>query len=324
MRNVIEPWGVYVPFIYSAVAYWSLGAMQILLRGGLHPIFMMDGAYLFYVGMMFRLFAPARKYVVGHLVSLILLLSLTPLVIGVGMEVAFLVMMWAIRDVRKYGSKFPINYLVLISPLAGAVSWLTFNLFHDFYTLEVPLLLYVLGVNVGVFSATLGGRALLGKKQVPLIVTILASYFFPPLVNLVSIVYPFLLLRRKSFTAKLNHNAISALVNMSAVTFSGIFGLLMGGLYLLHSFTVGIMTVLLMSCSTYSLARYNYGWEWIIPILLLIDMVTFSGIPWAFALAIYLYLIRNALGPFSLKNGVSSRFISPGYSSEHQRQQETK
>lgn len=129
MRNVIEPWGVYVPFIYSAVAYWSLGAMQILLRGGLHPIFMMDGAYLFYVGMMFRLFAPARKYVFGHLVSLILLLSLTPQVIGVGMGVAFLVMMWAVRDVRKYGSKFPINYLVLISPLAGAVSWLTFNLF---------------------------------------------------------------------------------------------------------------------------------------------------------------------------------------------------
>ncbi|MCG3108142.1 hypothetical protein L3N51_00423 [Metallosphaera sp. J1] len=321
MKSVIEPWGVYIPFIYGAIAYWALGALQIVIGGNLHPLFMMSGAYLFYVGMMFRLFAPARKYIVGHLVTLVLLLSLTPVLIGAGMGVAFMIMMWAIGDVMNYGSKFPINYLVLVSSLAGTVSWYVFSFFHDFYVLEVPLLLYVLGVNVGIFSATLGARPLLGKKQIPLLLTILASYFFPSLINLITVVYPFLLIRGRTFRVGINLTTLSALLNVGAIVFSGIFGLFEGGLYPLHSFTVGIMTVLLMSCSTYSLARYNYGWEWLIPLLLVVDLITFTGIPWVLALLLYLYLVRNALGLYSLKNGISSRFISQEGSSKHQRQQ---
>lgn len=309
MKNAIEPWGVNVPFIYSALLYWTLGAVQILLKGALHPLFMMDGSYLFYVGMLYRLFSPAKRYVLGHLTSLILLLTLNTILIGIGMLVVSITLTLAIFDVKRYGSKFPVNYLVILSPFSGAFSWLLFYFTNDYYYLEIPLLLYILGVNVGVFMATLNGRPLFGMKQLAIILPIFLGYVYPILINIITIIYPLFIIRVRTFRSKGSLTTLSATLALVSIVVSASLGLILGGLYFLHSFTVGVMSVLLFSCSTYALARYNYRFEWIISILLLLDLISFSGIPWILAVGMYVFLIRESLGIFGIKHGISSRFV---------------
>lgn len=113
----IEPWGVNVPFLVLGLIYWCIGGISLFENITFHPLLMMIGTYSIYFGMFQRLFFPARNYLALHLISLVLLAipvypfqALASLAL-IGVEV------WGIRDIKSYGSKFPVNWLVLSSPL---------------------------------------------------------------------------------------------------------------------------------------------------------------------------------------------------------------
>jgi len=101
----------------------------------------------------------------------------------------------ALRDVKAYGSRFPWNFLVLLSPPSSAVAWFLFH--GNYWILVPPLLLYVLGVNVGVFSANLSLRPLLGLSQLPVVVSVLLTWLFPKLLPITLAIYFSLLLYRR-------------------------------------------------------------------------------------------------------------------------------
>jgi hypothetical protein len=94
----------------------------------------------------------------------------------------------ALRDVKSYGSRFPFNALVLASPVLSSISWTAFVFFKDPTLLIPPLVSYVLGINIGVFKATLGSKPFFGWRQTPYLA--LASFsFLPPAFSAAVILY---------------------------------------------------------------------------------------------------------------------------------------
>ncbi|ACP46749.1 conserved hypothetical protein [Sulfolobus islandicus Y.G.57.14] len=304
----IEPWGVNIPFIFLAIAYWALGSLSLPLNWSYHPYFMMLGAYALYFGMIQRLFFPAKNYLALHIASLIFLaipIYYFQIIASVALAITEVK---ALLDLRNYGynaKKLPINALVLSSPFASIITWL---LYPNYWLLITPLLLYILGVNVGVFSVNLRTRPVFGLYQLPIFLIIISSYFFPILFPFIGVVY-FLTIYRKTFTFK-NTSAISSLLSLIVIP---LLSLYFGDF--VHAFTLGIMSTLFFSCITYSTSRYNY--DKIVISIILSDLAyilrffyfKISGIFWVIAVLYFLYLIRDNFYLTSIKLGLSMRFI---------------
>ncbi|WP_338598812.1 hypothetical protein V6M85_08620 [Sulfolobus tengchongensis] len=301
----IEPWGVNIPFIFLAVIYWALGALSIILNLPYHPYFMLIGAYALYFGMIQRLFFPAKNYLPLHIASLIFLaipIHYSQIIASVCLSVTEI---WALRDMKKYGSKFPVNALVLSSPFASIIAWI---FYPNFWTLIVPLLLYILGVNVGVFSANLRTRPIFGVYQIPIFLIVLLSYFFPLIFPFIGIIY-FLVIYRKIMTVR-NLSAFSTLLSIIIVPLLS--------LYFkdyIHAFTLGIMSPLFFSCIIYSTSRYNYNRVVALTTLSALSYILrtinleMSGILWIIAVLYFLYLLKDNFYLTSIKLGLSMKFI---------------
>jgi len=310
----IQPWGVNVPFIYLSSLLWALGGIS--LRWGLpyldHPYLMILGAYSLYCGMIQRLFFPARKYLPLQLTSLILL----PFPFHFFQVAAFgsltITEVIALRDVKAYGSRFPWNFLVLLSPPSSAVAWFLFH--GNYWILVPPLLLYVLGVNVGVFSANLSLRPLLGLSQLPVVVSVLLTWLFPKLLPITLAIYFSLLLYRRKERGIHSLTALLTGVSGVLVPFSSLY---LGDL--LHAFALGVMAPFFASCIVYSTSRYNYGRTWPIPLafassyFLRFHYLGVSWVPFALASLYFLFLARESLGFTALKYGMSKKYLEPRF-----------
>jgi len=303
---VLEPWGVYVPFIYLSIIYWLIGSLG-LLYGVYHPLFMMLGAYSFYFGMLQRLFVPAKKYLPFHITALALLSYPSYITASLSSLVVTICIHKSIYDLLKISKgklNFPLNLLVLSSPLLATVSWLLFPV-NPYYTLP-PLIAYILGVNIGVFTAVAGAKPFFGVSQIPFLLLTILTYFYPTLIPIIFVIYLVFLFRKgilPSFTPLLIITS-SVIVLLSSYFINDI----------IHAFLLGVMTQYFFSCSTYSLARYNYSKLWIMSVLILLAYFTrtvnlqFSGVFWLASVALYLYLAKDALGMHGIKYGNSKVF----------------
>ncbi|MEM1627589.1 MAG: hypothetical protein QXV69_10095 [Sulfolobaceae archaeon] len=304
---VLEPWGVYVPFIYLSVVYWLLGGFGLFSFGINHPLFMMLGAYSFYFGMLQRLFVPAKKYLPFHIASFIVLLYPSYFSALISSIIVSICLYKSIYDLLKISNgklNFPLNFLVLSSPLLSAVSWYLFPI-NPYYTIP-PLIAYILGVNIGVFTAVLGARPFFGVRQIPFLLLVVLSYFFPFLIPIIFIVYFIFLFRRgisASFTPLLMVTSSLVILFSSYFTHE-----------IIHSFTIGIMTQYFFSCSVYSLARYNYKKLYLISIFAFLSyFIRFMNLPasglfWMASVLVYLYLVKDAMGIHGIKYGNSKVF----------------
>ncbi|MEM3972278.1 MAG: hypothetical protein QXF96_06770 [Saccharolobus sp.] len=303
----IEPWGVNVPYILLALIYWTIGSFSVILGLPYHPYFMLIGAYALYFGMIQRLFFPAKKYIALHILSLIFLAIPFYYFQILATITLILTEIWGLRDVKGYGGRFPINALVLSSPFASLIAWL---LYPNFWALILPLLIYVLGVNIGVFTANLNTKPVFGIKQIPIFVIIILSYFFPIAFSLTGLVY-FLTIYRKSMNIK-NISAFSTLLSIIIIPLLS--------LYFkdyIHAFTLGIMSPLFFSCITYSTSRYNYNKVFVPSILSALSYVLrdlnllVSGILWVIGLVFFIYLIKDNFYFKAIQYGLSMKFLKP-------------
>lgn len=303
----IEPWGVNVPYIYLSTIMFFSGGVSLFLHIPLHAYLMTIGAYALYFGMIQRLFFPAKNYLVTHVIALILLaIPLSHYFQAAASLVLIVTEIWALKDVKSYGGKFPINVLVLSSPFLSFIFWL---LFLNYWSLIIPLLVYILGVNIGVFTATLGAKPFFGEKQLPILVLALLTLFFKFLLPITLLLYFILLFYRRirkliSITS-LIVIGVSIAVTLSALVFHDY----------IHAFYLGVMSSFFFSCITYSTASYNHG-KVGYAILLLIPAyflrlvsVELSGIFFPIAFLIFLYLIKETLGIDGIKYGISKRFL---------------
>ncbi len=309
MKNAIEPWGVNVPFIILGFIYFAIGGISLILNPSNHGFFMFLGSYSLYAGMILRLFFPAKKYLVTQLATLFTLsIPLYPFTI-----ISFLFLaiteIWGIKDVKSYGSKFPINVLVLSSPLASFISWLIFPII-GYKVLVISLLFYLLGINEGVFSATLGLKPKFGVKQIPIFLLILLlffSYEFFPLIIIAYIGWLFY------DTKKIKNKNISALSTISSSASTAIGSYFLGEVT--HAFALGTMAPFFYSCITYSTSRYNYNKIYIVSILLALSYFSrflyfrASAVFFILASALFLYLIKDNLTLTTLKLGMSKKYL---------------
>jgi hypothetical protein len=300
---VLEPWGVYVPYIYLAIIFWVLGSLSIFLNFPSHPYFMILGSYSFLFGMLQRLFFPAKKYLIFHILSFLFLALQYKYFVILACLTVFLGFIKSIRDVKSYGLKKlpPLNLLVISSPLLGAISWILYN--GNYWILVPPILSYLLGVNIGVFSATLNTRPFFGIKQLPFIIGIIILYFINYLLPFILLAYFLYILRRN---IRFYLTSISVILTSVITSFSSIY---LGDT--IHAFMISTMSPLFFSCSLYSLARYNHN-KLIITIpfflasyYLRFTLLTLSGLFWILTVIVYVYLVKDALGLHGLKYGNS-------------------
>ncbi|AWR97987.1 hypothetical protein DFR86_10875 [Acidianus sulfidivorans JP7] len=309
MKNAIEPWGVNVPFIYLSIIMFTLGGLSLFLNDpliGFHGYYMTIGAYSLYFGMIQRLFFPAKKYIYTQLLSLFTLaLPLSHYFQAVASLFLIITEIWALKDVKGYGGKFPINLLVLSSPFASFIAWL---LFTNYLILIIPIFIYILGVNIGVFVATLRARPLFGYKQIPILILIVLSFFFfKILFPLTLIVYFGILLSKR---IKINLTSLTTIgVSLGLAIIVIFFG------DYIHAFYLGTMASFFYSCITYSTARYNHGKVFYSNLLLILAYVLrfvnlgLSSIFFPISFLIFLYLIKDNLGIDGIKFGMSRKFL---------------
>ncbi|BBG23272.1 hypothetical protein IC006_0556 [Sulfuracidifex tepidarius] len=305
----IEPWGVNVPFLLLGLAYWCAGGVSLFEGLAFHPLFMMIGTYSIYFGMFQRLFFPARNYLPLHLASLVLLaVPVYPLqafasVSLVGVEV------WGVKDIRSYGTRFPVNWLVLSSPVASVVAWLLYPL--DVWVLVVPLLLYLLGVNVGVFSATLGLKPKFGWRQFPVLDMVVLTGVLPSLFPALVVAYTvwlFLGTRRFKFN-------LTALLSLLTPVVASISSLSLGEE--IHAFALGMMAPFFFSCITYSTSRYNYGRTVPVPVLLLSSYLLrsfdlwFSSLLFILSTLYFIYMTKDNFTLTTVRSGMASKYVRP-------------
>lgn len=135
-------------------------------------------------------------------------------------------------DVKRYGSKYPVNYLVLSSVPMTLLAWTIYG--GNYWLLVPPLLSYLLGVNEGVFSSTLRIRPRMGIQQLPIMASVMASWFFP-----VAVV-PAVLIYVASFGWKGARPRLSALITLVVMVVVPTSSVWLG--YQVHAFTLGIMS----------------------------------------------------------------------------------
>lgn len=313
----IEPWGVNVLYIYLTIIAWTLGIFFLFRHDiQMHGYFMMIGAYSLYAGMVQRLFFPAKKYIGLHLATLITLaIPFSHYFQALAFSLLTVTEIWSLYDLKSYGvklSKFPLNILVLISPPLSAISWALLN-FHDFWILVPPLFSYLLGVNIGVYSATLGNKMYTGYTQVPLIAMVLATFLSKIMLPVTLVIYLGYILikrtRKRIMISALLTLIISIIVPISAVYLGD----------MLHAFTLDVMIPYFMSCITYSISGYNYPKEWAIPILMafafyfrFISILFKASVVFGVVAVLYfIYLNKDSLGWMSMKYGMSKKYLEP-------------
>ncbi|MCY0849680.1 hypothetical protein [Sulfuracidifex metallicus] len=296
MYKKIEPWGVNVPFIYLSIFYWVIGAISLLIPQvhNQHPYFMMIGSYSLFFGMIQKLFFPAKRYL--PLQVAVLVFATIPIYYSQVFASLFLFIeeIVALKDITSYGGRFPINLMVLSSPPLSVIGWI---MYPDFRVLIVPLLMYVMGVNIGVFRATMGTRVIMGVKQIPLMVLVLMVGVIPYLFTIVGVLYSLALINSK---VKFNLSALTTLLSVSIVPLFSLH-------HEIHAFTLGVMSPLFFSCITYSLIRKRY--DRVLPMSLLSALSFFlrplfllpSGVPWLIAVIIFLLTIKDRLGVKDIK-----------------------
>ena len=111
----LRPWGVNVPFIVLGLAYFLAGGLSLWKNSQDHGYLMMVGAYALYEGMITRLFFPATKYFKLQALTLISLAVPLPEAQALSSYALTFLELRALRDVKSYGSRFPVNALVLAS-----------------------------------------------------------------------------------------------------------------------------------------------------------------------------------------------------------------
>lgn len=308
VNKSIEPWGVNIPFIYLATFMFTLGGISLSFDDFpfSHPYLMLIGAYALYFGMIQRLFFPARKYILTHVLSLILLgIPFSHYFQFLASIALIITEIWALKDVKSYGSRFVTNTLVLSTPFLSAVLWF---LYLNLWSLTVPLLVYMLGVNIGVFTATLGVKPFFGKLQIPILLLSLLTIYFPFILPFALSLYTVTLLRKgmRSFD-------ITALSIISLILISTFSSLIIDDET--HAFYLDVMFPLFFSCITYSTARYNYRKVYVeVPLLALSYFFRFinlgiSALFLPIAYIYFLYLIKDTLGVKGIKYGISKRFL---------------
>lgn len=304
MEKTIEPWGVNIPFIILTIIYWLLGGISLVNGLPFHPYFMMIGAYSLFFGMLLRLFFPARKYFSLHILSLILIaIPIYPFQAIASLSLIFNEL-WGLRDVIHYGSKFPINLLVLASPFSSLLSWSLYP-YYGYSILMVGLLFYLFGINIGVFTATAGAKPKFGVKQLPIFVLILLTIY-----------HNFLFFALLGYFVWLFYNSNIIKKGLSVV-FASLF-ITLASIFLgdeIHAFALGIMAMFFFNCIIYSTSRYNYGKAYPIPYLLLISYffrfinIEISGLFFIISTLYFLYLIKDNFTLKSLKTGLSSKYF---------------
>ncbi|BDC17303.1 hypothetical protein [Acidianus sp. HS-5] len=308
MKNVIEPWGVNIPFLLLGFIYFAIGGISLISNPLAHGYFMFLGAYSLYEGMLLRLFFPAKKYLALQLATLVSLsIPLYPVVVT---SFLFLtaVEIWGIRDVKSYGSKFPVNILVLSSPPISFISWLILPI-KGYEVLIIPLLLYLLGINVGVFSANLNLKPKFGIKQIPIFLLVLLLYLDYKLFPLVIIAY-FVWLFYGPKRVNKNSSALSTVLSSLSTSFSSYF---LGET--IHAFALGTMAPFFFSCITYSTSRYNYDKIYLVSALLALSyffrFIIFpdSAVLFIASSAIFIYLIKDNFTFTTLKLGMSKKYL---------------
>jgi hypothetical protein len=300
----IKPWGVNVPYMILAVIYWTIGGFSLTASPSDHPYFMLLGAYSLFFGMIQRLFFPATKYFALQILTLILLsipISYFQVLASISLT---LTEIWALKDVMTYGGKFPVNLLVLSSPFLSVIAW---SLYPQFWVLILPLLTYSLGVNIGVFTATLRTKPVFGRDQLPLLFFLILSVIIRPLYYFVGVIYLLMIVRTRY---KMN---LSASVTLFSVFVTPLLALFLGDT--LHSFFLGVMAPLFFSCIVYSTSKYNYDYVWFpvltsfLSYLIRGISIELSGIVWAISLLSFLYLVKDNFSLTTLKTGLSSRYL---------------
>jgi len=306
-EKIVEPWGVNVPFIYLATIMFLLGGLSLHYYFLSHAYLMTIGAYALYFGMVQRLFFPAKKYLVTQLLSLILLAIPFSHYFQFFASVSLIITeIMALKDLKSYGSKFVVNLLVLSSPFLSAIFWF---LFLNYWSLAIPILVYILGVNIGVFTATLGAKPFFGKDQIPILLLSILTLPFPILLPITLAIY-ILFLFRKRIGKQRNITSISVIASMLISTFSSLYL----GDYI-HAFYLGVMFPLFFSCITYSTARYNHGKVVYIAVLFILSYFTrfinleLSALFLPIAYLYFLYLIKDTLGITGIKLGISTRYL---------------
>jgi hypothetical protein len=305
MEKSIEPWGVNLPFIILSMIYWALGGLSLIKYPYFHPYFMMIGTYSLFFGMLLRLFFPARKYFPVHILSLIFLAI--PFYPFQSIASAFLLLneIWGLRDIKHYGSRFPLNLLVLASPFSSLLAWSLYP-FYGYFILMIGLLFYLFGINIGVFTATAGAKPKFGIKQLPIFILIIIS-FYPKFLFFALLGY-FIWLFYDSKQIKYRYLSVS--FTSLTVTLSSIF---LGEE--IHAFALGIMAPFFFNCIVYSTSRYNYEKVYPIPYLLLVSYflrfinLEVSSVFFIIATLYFLYLIKDNFTIKSIKVGMSSRYL---------------
>ena len=304
----ISPWGVQAPFLALSVTYFALSLIKLVMHDfSDHAYFAMIATYAMLYGMLLRLFFPATKYLPAHLIALIAIAIPFPASQAVSALAVTVAEAWGLKDVKSYGSKFPVNYLVLSSPPAGIIAWLAFYFTGNFTFLIPPVVLYVLGINVGVFAATLRSKPFFGKRQLPFLLLSVLS-FLKPIYALDVLAYSgYVLSKVRNFKTPSSLVLVSFL--MSSVT--ALF------INFVHSVMLGLMLPSFINCVVYSIARYNYGNK---PHQLSLVLIFMSLIAWEplkavsviltlLALLIFYALIVHNFYPRAVKLGISVKFL---------------
>jgi hypothetical protein len=307
----LQPWGVNVPFLIVAAVYFAAGGLSLTLRQFDHGYLMIAGAYALYEGMLLRLFFPATKYIWLHVAILITMAIPLPQSQVVSAVLLAYLMYRGLKDVKSYGSKFPVNALVLASPVLAVIFWTAF-LFTGYYPLLFPpLVSYVLGINVGIFAATLRTKPFFGWRQAPLLA--LAPFaFIPQVFGLLDLVYSGVMLLRAG-----SLRSTSAFVVVSFLV-SGIFSLL--DFDFVHAFAIGFMLVSFVNCIVYSTSRYNFdGAFHLVSVLSLLV----SNVAWPFFREASFALSAIGLVAFALaiRHNMTFQAIKYGISQVYLRQQ---
>jgi len=304
----LRPWGVNVPFIVLGLAYFLAGGLSLWKNPQDHGYLMMVGAYALYEGMITRLFFPATKYFKLQALALISLAVPLPEAQALSSYALTFLELRALRDVKSYGSRFPVNALVLASPVLSSISWTAFVFLKNPTLLFPPLVSYVLGINIGIFRATLGSKPLFGWRQAPYLA--LASLSFLPVAfSAAVILYSALVL----LTAT-NLRSTSTVVLVSFLV-SGLETLFLNDF--VHAFSLGFMLASFINCIVYSTSRYAFNG---VPHFLSVLLILVSSLAWPLfkvvsfvltgaALLLFVYAMRHNLTLNALKYGMSEVYL---------------
>ncbi len=278
-----------------------MGLSLIFLK--FHPYMMTLGVTMVYAGMFLRLFFPAKKYFYLQLGSLISFLIPLPPFQVVGSLLLLTCEVWGLNDVMSYGSRFPRNYLVLSSPLLLAISWALYLVSGSLNYVLISVLVYLLGVNIGVLAASSSSKPRFGIQQIPVFISLLPAIFSIRLTFITILLY-YAWIKPAKFSLPVYSLFFT---NLLSLTVGSVFG------NSTHGFTLGLMLPLFMNCMVFSINRGNYQKLWVPITMLFISFlmrfvnVELSALPATAGVIYFLFLIRDIFSYSYLRSGRKSK-----------------